>query len=128
MILISELPLYHFLLGHFQKGDVRRARLELRQSRYVSVVPKVYYRTEVEHAKYKDVDTARKQLPHLVREEVEELCREWEKAYGMLGELKRRYKVAIGELPRQETLEPQVISSAQVGHGRGRTRATLLAR
>jgi hypothetical protein len=131
-ILISELPLYRFLLdhfqNHFQKGDLRRARLELRLSRYVLVVPEVYYRTEVEHAKYKDVDTARKQLPHLAREEVEELCRDWEKAYEMLGELKRRYEAAIGEFPRQETLEPRVISSATVGQRRGRARANLLAR
>ena len=127
MILISELPLYRFLLDHFQKGDVRRARLELRLSRYVSVVPRVYHQTEVEHAKYKDVDTARKGLPHLAQKDVEELCRDWEKAYEMLGELKSRYEAAIGEFPRQEVLGPKS-SSAKVGQGRGRTRARLLAR
>ena len=30
-IFISELPLYGFLLKHFQKGDLRHARLKLRQ-------------------------------------------------------------------------------------------------
>jgi hypothetical protein len=103
-ILISELPLYRFLLDHFAKGDLRRARLELRLSRYVFAVPRIYYHTEVEHAKYKDVDTARKQLPHLARQDVEKLCRDWEKAYEMLGELKRRYEAAIGEFPRKEML------------------------
>jgi hypothetical protein len=101
MILISELPLYHFLLNHFEKGDLRRARLKLRLSRYAFVVPQVYYHTEDEHAKYKDVDTARKQLPHLARGDVEELCRDWEKAYEMLNELKSRYE-AIGEFPRRD--------------------------
>jgi hypothetical protein len=101
-ILISELPLYHFLLHHFQKGDLRRARLDLRLSRYAFVVPQVYFHTEDEHAKYKDVDTARKQLPHLTRGDVEELCRDWEKAYEMLNELKSRYEAAIGEFPRRD--------------------------
>jgi hypothetical protein len=99
-ILISELPLYHFLLNHFEKGDLRRARLNLRLSRYAFVVPQVYYHTEDEHAKYKEVDTARKQLPHLARGDVEELCRDWEKAYEMLDELKRRYE-AMDEFPRR---------------------------
>jgi hypothetical protein len=99
-ILISELPLYHFLLNRFEKGDLRRARLKLRLSRYAFVVPQVYYHTEHEHAKYKDVDTARKQLPHLARGDVEKLCRDWEKAYEMLNELKSRYEAAaIGRLP-----------------------------
>ena len=100
-ILVSELPLYRFLLNHFKKGDLRYARLELRLNRYVLVVPEVYYRTEDAHAKYKDVDTARKHLPHLARDELEEVCREWEKAYEMLGELKSRYEAAIGKFPRR---------------------------
>ena len=83
-ILISELPIYRFLLNHFQKGDLRYARLELRRNRYELVVPQVYYHTEDAHAKYKDADTARKLLPHLARDELEEVSRDWEKAYEML--------------------------------------------
>jgi hypothetical protein len=126
-ILISELPLYRFLLDHFPKGDLRHARLELRLSRYMLVVPQVYRHTEDEHAKYKNVDTARKQLPHLALEDIEELCRDWEKAYEMLGDLKSRYEAAIGEFPREEVLGPKSYS-AQVGQRRGRARASLLAR
>jgi hypothetical protein len=101
-ILVSELPLYRFLLKHFPEGDLRRARLKLRLSRYALVVPQVYYHTEDEHAKYQDFDTARKHVPHLAREDVEELCRDWEKAYEMLDELKSRYEAAIGEFPRRD--------------------------
>jgi hypothetical protein len=106
-ILVSELPLYRFLLNHFKKGDLCYARLELRLNRYVLVVPEVYYRTEDAHAKYKDVDTARKQLPHLARDELEEVCRDWEKAYEMLGELKSRYEAAIGKFPSRRSRRPK---------------------
>ena len=106
-ILVSELPLYRFLLNHFKKGDLRYARLELRLNRYVLVVPEVYYRTEDAHAKYKDVDTARKHLPHLALDELEEVCREWEKAYEMLGELKSRYEAAIGKFPLRHSRRPK---------------------
>ena len=98
-ILVSELPLYRFLLNHFKKGDLRYARLKLRQKRYVLVVPEVYYHTEDEHAKYKDAATARKQMPHLAEDDLEEVCRDWNKAYEMLDELKSRYEAAIGKFP-----------------------------
>jgi hypothetical protein len=94
-------------LNHFKKGDLCYARLELRLNRYVLVVPEVYYRTEDAHAKYKDVDTARKQLPHLARDELEEVCRDWEKAYEMLGELKSRYEAAIGKFPSRRSRRPK---------------------
>jgi hypothetical protein len=96
-ILISELPIYGFLLGRFQKGDVRGARLELRRSRYKFVVPQVYRHTEDGFAKYGDAKTAKKLLPRLAQDDLEELSRDWDKAYRMLDELKHRYKVALGE-------------------------------
>jgi hypothetical protein len=72
-----------------------------------------FYHTEDEQAKNKDVDTARKQLPHLTRGDVEELCRDWEKAYEMLDELKSRYEAAIGEFPRRDGTVRKV---GQSGH------------
>jgi hypothetical protein len=96
-ILLSELPAYRFLLDNFPEGDVRNTRLKLRRDRYQIVVPRVYYHTEEMHVKYKDVVAARKQFP--ARKDLEELRRDWEKAHGLLKELKSRYEAAIGQFP-----------------------------
>ena len=58
-IFISELPLYGFLLKHFQPGDLRHARLKLRQKRYEVVVPQVY----ISHCKMSTQNT--RMLPQL---------------------------------------------------------------
>jgi len=100
-ILLSELPAYHFLLQHFPKGDVRYARLEERKSRYQSIVPQLYYGTEEAHGKLADTN---EQLHRLPREELEELRRDWDKAYRMLTELKARYEAAFGEFPHRDTI------------------------
>jgi hypothetical protein len=116
-ILLSELPAYGFLLRQFeedarkksvpqkedasqkqdvsQKEDVRRARLKLRRARYREIVPKLYYHTKHEHEKYQDLGAARKRFS--LRDDLEELCRDWEKAYRMLDDLKIQYEAAIGE-------------------------------
>jgi hypothetical protein len=105
MILLSELPLYGALLKYFPETDVRYARLQLRRSRYLSVVPQVYYHTLEEHAKHNDPDAVGNQLRHLSRDNLEELRRDWNKAYRMLEELKKRYVEAIGqELPRRDAI------------------------
>jgi hypothetical protein len=96
MILIGELPLYGSLLKYFPETDVRYVRLQLRRSRYLSVVPQVYYHTLEERAKYNNPDT-RNQLRYLSHDDLEELRRDWNKAYRMLDELKKRYVDAIGE-------------------------------
>jgi hypothetical protein len=98
-ILLSELPAYHFLLNSFPPNDVRHARLELRRGRYREVVQKVYYLTVDEHEKYGDLEAARKRYP--ARKGLDELCRDWNKAYRMLDELKSRYEAAIGPFPRR---------------------------
>src|SRR5262249_39739532 len=101
VILLSELPAYEFLLQHFPKGDVRYARLEERKSRYQSIVPQLYYGTEEAHGKLADTN---EQLHRLPREELEELRRDWDKAYRMLTELKARYEAAFGEFPHRDTI------------------------
>ena len=40
-------------------------------------------------------------MPHLAEDDLEELCRDWDKAYEMLDELKSRYEAAIGKFPRK---------------------------
>jgi len=107
MILKSELALYGSLLKskYFRETDVRYVRLQLRRSRYLSVVPAVYYHTLKEHAKYNDPDTVRNQLRHLSHDDLEEFQRDWNKAYGMLEDLKKRYVDAIGEeFPRRDEI------------------------
>jgi|GEM_PF-2684762 len=105
MILLVELPLYGSLLKYFPKTDVRHVRLQLRRSRYQSVVPQVYRHTLEEHAKCNDPAAVRNQLRHLPRDDLEELRRDWDKAYRMLEELEKRYMDAIGEeLPRRDTI------------------------
>jgi hypothetical protein len=89
MILIGELPLYGVLLKHFEVSDVRHARLQLRRSGYLSFVPKVYYHTLEQHAKYNDSAVSRNDL--------EELRRDWSKAHRMLEDLRKRYENVFGE-------------------------------
>jgi hypothetical protein len=101
MILLSELPLYGSLLKDFKEPDVRYVRLELRRSRYLDVVPRVYYHTENAHAKHNDPVIARKQLHHLALDDLQEVRRDWDKAYRMLSDLKTRYEAAIGTFPRR---------------------------
>ena len=100
-ILLSELPAYHFLLQHFPKEDVRYARLEERKSRYQSTVPRLYYGTEEAHKKLADTN---EQVHRLPQEELEELRRDWDKAYRMLTELRARYKAAFGEFPDRDAI------------------------
>jgi hypothetical protein len=102
-ILITELPLYGFLLGRFQDNDIRKERLELRRSRYKIVVPLVYRHADDGFAKYGNATKAKKLLPRLAEDDLEELSRDWDKAYKLLGELKHRYKAAIGEPLYAET-------------------------
>lgn len=106
-ILLTELPAYHFLLQHFPKDDVRHARLELRRDRYRTVVVEIYCRTKREHRRHKDIATAKKHHPLLSEEDLDELCRDWKKAYRMLAELKKSYKAAIGKpLARRKKSDP----------------------
>src|SRR5262245_17471787 len=49
-ILISELPLYRFLLDNFSPGDMRHTRLQLRLERYHEIVPQLCDYTEKGHA------------------------------------------------------------------------------
>jgi hypothetical protein len=89
MILLSELPLYGALSKYFEESDVRHARLQLRRSRYLTLVAQVYYHTLEQHAKYDDSAVSRNDL--------EELRRDWTKAHRMLEELKKRYENVFGE-------------------------------
>jgi hypothetical protein len=95
-ILISELPLYGFLSKYFPEGDVRRERLQLRRSRYQFIVPQVYYETLNNYAKCK---AGTDELSRLARDDLDELRRDWDKAFKMLDELKSRYVKALGEFP-----------------------------
>jgi uncharacterized protein (UPF0332 family) len=99
-ILLSELPLYGFLLNRFKREphDVRHARLKLRQERYRDVVPKVYYDTKRGYAKYENVEAVKKEFPR--RKGLEELGRDWAKAYRMLEQLRSHYEDAMSsDLP-----------------------------
>jgi hypothetical protein len=98
VILLSELPAYHFLLKHFPQGSVHRKRLELRRQLYASAVAGVYYQTEDAYKKYFDNDFVRRNLRHLKRKELEELRRDWAKAHELLQDVKGRYE-ALGEFP-----------------------------
>jgi hypothetical protein len=89
MILVGELPLYGALLKYVEVGDVRHARLQLRRSGYLSLVPQIYYHTLEQHVKYHDSAVSRNDL--------EELRRDWNKAHRMLDELKKRYENVFGE-------------------------------
>jgi len=75
--------------------------LEERKSRYQSIVPHLYYGTEEAHGKLADTN---EQLRRLPREELEELRRDWDKAYRMLKELRARYEAAFGEFPHRDTI------------------------
>jgi hypothetical protein len=94
-ILLSELPTFAFLLRHFDRDDVRHARLKLRLDRYRELVPKLYDQTKREHEAYRDIVAATTRFPG--RDDLDELCRDWNKAYRMLDELKHRYEAATGE-------------------------------
>jgi hypothetical protein len=89
MILLSELPLYGALSKHFEESDVRHARLQLRRSGYLSLVPQVYYHTLEQHAKFNESAVSSNDL--------EELHRDWSKAHRMLEELKKCYENVFGE-------------------------------
>jgi len=104
LILLSELPAYRFLSKYFSEDDVRHARLEKRRSRYQRIVPQLYYYIEGEHAKCNNLDPLGNQLRYLARGDLEELSRDWDKAYCMLKDLKIRYEAAIGEFPRREAI------------------------
>lgn len=100
-ILLSELPTYRFLLANFDEGDVRHTRLELRRDRYKDVVPKVYYHTKSMH---ENAIAAAEQFPARNKSEtlrLQDLRRDWDKAHGMLNELKSRYEAAIGKFPSE---------------------------
>jgi hypothetical protein len=104
MILLSELPLYRSLRKNFRKDDVRYVRLELRRSRYQSEVDRVYRHTLEEHAKYNDPATIQNQLRHLSSDDLEELQRDWDKAYRMLDDLKKCCEQALEvKLPLRDT-------------------------
>ena len=100
-ILLSELPAYRFLLDNFPQDDVRHSRLELRRARYRAVVPEVYYFAEDEYERLKQTKTRRW---FASRQNLAELCRDWDKAYRMLKELKKRYEDAIGDFPARENV------------------------
>ncbi len=53
-ILLTELCCYTFLLGYFAPGDVRHARLKLREGYYRDEVPKLCDRVEAHHGTYDD--------------------------------------------------------------------------
>jgi hypothetical protein len=115
-ILISELPAYRFLLNHFPKDDVRYSRLQLRESRYRSLVPEIYYQVGDDCAKHLRPDRTEKQLCYLGWEALQELRRDWAKADGMLNELKLRYESAFGEFPRREVVESSKLTQP-AGYG-----------
>ena len=94
-ILLSELPAFAFLLRHFDEDDVRHARLKLRLERYRELVPKLHDQTKREHEAYGGIVAATTRVP--ARDDLDELCRDWNKAYRMLDELKHRYEAATGE-------------------------------
>jgi hypothetical protein len=98
MILISELPLYGVLSKYFEESDVRHARLQLRRSRYLSLVPQVYYHTLKQHAKFSESAVS--------SDDLEELRRDWSRAHRMLEELKKRYEDLFGE----KTFPPETLS------------------
>jgi hypothetical protein len=102
-ILISELPLYGYLSRYFPEGDLRSERLELRRPRYQVIVPEVYYETVDNYAKCK---AGTDELRRLARDDLDELRRDWDKAFKMLDELKSRYVKAIGEFPNRDTILP----------------------
>jgi len=91
VILLSELPAYHFLLKHFRPEDVQHVRLELRRQQYETAIADVYYATERAYGVTGRVGPPRKNS--------EELRRDWDKAYRLLPDLKRRYEIAFGQLP-----------------------------
>jgi hypothetical protein len=101
IILLSELLAFRFLLQQFPEEDVRYRRLQQRQQRYKEIVGKVYYHTENERAKYFND----KQFLHLPPEDdLAELRRDWDKAFGMLKDLQNRYEAAFGEFPSKAIL------------------------
>jgi hypothetical protein len=65
----------------------------------------MYYHTLEQYIKYNDPQTIRNQLRHFSSDDVDELRRDWNKAYRMLEELKERYEGAIGEeFPRRKAI------------------------
>jgi hypothetical protein len=102
VMLLGELPAYDSLLKYFLPGDIRYERLEIRKHHYETNVPKLYYRTGDEHDKYDDLDKLKAKFPNRRREDLEELRKDWKKAYKLRDELKKRYITAIGEFPPKE--------------------------
>src|SRR5262249_39371539 len=124
-ILLSELPAYRFLLDHFPPEDVRHARLELRRARYRAAVAEVYYRTKEEHKKYSNLERAQVRFPGRIDPPAS--SRDWNKAYRMLDELKKRYEIAgLGKLPRPPLAEHSVPFMRSIV-GLFRTKALWLA-
>jgi hypothetical protein len=95
-ILLSELPAYRFMLKVFPVNDFRRKRLELRKIWYPHVAAKVYYQTVDAHANCNNEDALEKQFHHLAKVDLDELRKDWEKAFQLLDELRSRYEGALG--------------------------------
>ena len=93
-ILLSELSAYRFLKRAFDEGDVRRERLELRLSRYRTVVQEIYDRALRGHG---DITKMKKSPPYGVTDkQLEELYRDWDKPFRMLPDLRHRCLEAVG--------------------------------
>jgi hypothetical protein len=75
VILLTELKCYAFLRSHFDPGDLRYRRLQLRAADYKEEVPEIY-RNVMSHE------------PH---------DKDWLQARETIAELAMRYKEALGE-------------------------------
>jgi hypothetical protein len=86
LILLSELEAYGFLCTQFtEEGDVRRSRIVMRESEYRDLAPTLYFYVEDKHKAEAEAATTN-------------FRSEWEPAWRLLPELKRRYELALGPI------------------------------
>jgi len=91
VILLSELVAYRFLCSQFtDEQDMRHQRIVLRDSEYRRLVPKLYCAVEAGKASEKTNEAATE--PDEPRE-----TSQWEPAWRLLPELRRRYQAATNQ-------------------------------
>jgi hypothetical protein len=97
-IYLSELPSWRFLVDNFDPNDtsdVRHKRLALRRERYEATIPGFLDQVQ------KQYDIAMKKIPG--RRDLEEVCREWEKAHKMVDGVRTVFKHAIAKKTENRT-------------------------
>jgi hypothetical protein len=91
-IYLSELPAWSFLVDNFDPNDtsdVRYNRLALRRGRYEATIPGFLDQVQ------KQYDIAMKKIPG--RRDLEEVCREWEKAHEMVNGVRTVFEHATAK-------------------------------